>query len=123
MTEWSDARLHAGDDALDALHEALRRVNPGMRPQRRRKPITSTAAENAAEIARTKEYLGSVTVSPGVHASYPSASYTLCGLRRGSAAVDLKGAAPGCVECATVAARCGEIDNSAPAHWNLGVIA
>jgi len=117
MTEWSEERLSAGDNALEALHEALRRVNPGMKPRRRR--VRNAIASTPAEVERTMEYLGSVTVAGEVHAAYPTALYSLCGIRRGSVDVDPAGPAPGCSDCVTTAVRCAAIDESAPAHWNL----
>lgn len=117
MTEWSEERFSAGEDALDAFHEALRRANPGMRPRRRR--VRNQIASTAGEVERTREYLGSVTVRGEVHAAYPTALYSLCGVRRGSIEVDPAGAEPGCSDCVATAVRCAAIDESAPAHWNL----
>jgi len=121
MTEWSEDRRLAGDRALDAFHEALRRANPGVkiRPRRVRKPkpiITSSE-----EIAVTTEHLGSLTVGGVAHAAYPSALSALCGLRIGATAVEPAGPAPDCLECSTMAAHCAAIDASAPKHWDLPV--
>lgn len=117
MTEWSPERQAAGDNALAAFHEALRRANPGvkLRPRRVRKPITSSEAE----VARTREILGSVTVAGAVHAAYPTALNALCGLRRVEVDLDPRGPVPGCSDCVHAAARCAEIDNSAPRHWKI----
>ena len=118
MTEWSEERLSAGDKALEALHEALRRADPNVKPRRRRR-VRNAIASTPAEIERTSEYLGSMTVAGEIHAAYPTALYSLCGLRRGSAEVDPSGPAPGCSDCVTTAVRCAAIDASAPAHWEL----
>ena len=63
-----------------------------------------------------KEYLGSVAVGYEIHAAYPTARATLCGVPF-SGVPDPRGPVPGCVECATVAAAFDLVDRSAPPTW------
>lgn len=116
MTGWSEERQRAGDNALDALHEARRRAGDSVRPRRR---IRNQIESSPIEVELTSEVLGSVVVAGELHAAYPSALNALCGVRRGDSTVDHEGPPPGCGDCSMAAAMCAAIDNSAPPHWKI----
>lgn len=51
------------------------------------------------------------------HAAYPTATFTLCGLKRENVRPAPISEAPSCESCATTARTFRRIDQSAPAEW------